>query len=134
MTNDCYLIVTYFLFAIASLSLGVAAYRVLRRPFEAVAEAVAGMRAATLKRTLALSITLAAVLGFLSVSYLDCNKGYDEIVKDRSYMDQINRQQLQHAGNWIVFAVLAWGFLVVILLAVWRRKKQEEARENDAHQ
>jgi len=126
MSNEHYLIVSYFVVGFVSLCLGLAAYSVLRRPFAAIAEAAGGLRGAVLKRTLALSLALAAVLGFLSVSYLDCNKGYDEIVKDRSYMNQINREQLQQAGNWIAFAVLAWGFIVVILLAVWRRKKQQE--------
>jgi len=132
MSNEHYLIVSYFVFALVSLALGVAAYRVLRRPFAAIAEAVAGLRGVMLRRTLALSLALAAVLGFLSVSYVDCNRGYDQIVKDRSLMDEINRQQLQHAGNWIVFAVLAWGFMVVVLLAIWRRKKQQEGSGDQA--
>ena len=130
MSNEHYLVVSYFVVGFLSLALGLAAYRVLQRPFAAIAEATAGLRAGLLKRTLALSLTLAAILGFVSVSYLDCNKGYDEIVKDRGYMNQINREQLQHAGNWIVFAVLAWGFIVVILLAARRRKREEEGPES----
>jgi hypothetical protein len=131
MSNEHYLIVSYFGFGLVSLAFGVAAYRVLRRPFAAIAGAVAGLRGAILKRTLALSLAFAGVLGFLSVSYLDCNKGYDDIVKDRAYMEQINMQQLQHAGNCIVFAVLVWSFVVVVLLALWRRKNNEEESSRD---
>ena len=129
MTNEHYLIVSYFVFGLVSLALGVAAYRVLRRPFAAIAEAVAGLRGAMLRRTLALSLALAAVLGFVSINYRGCGKSYDDIVKDRAYMEQINQLQLQHAGNWIVFAVLAWAFLTVVFLAVWRKKQEPGSRE-----
>ena len=129
MTNEHYLIVSYFVFGLVSLALGVAAYRVLRRPFAAIAEAVAGLRGAMLRRTLALSLALAAVLGFVSINYRGCGKSYDDIVKDRAYTEQINQLQLQHAGNWIVFAVLAWAFLTVVFLAVWRKKQEPGSRE-----
>jgi 4-amino-4-deoxy-L-arabinose transferase-like glycosyltransferase len=108
-----------------SLGLGVAAYLVLRRPFAAIAEAVAGrFRSLILKRVLAISMTLAAVLGFISVSYRGCGMSYEEIVKDRSYLEQVNRQQLQSASNWIVYAVFAWGGVVVIWLLVLRRDEE----------
>jgi len=125
MTNEHYLIVSYFLFGLVSLALGVAAYRVLQRPFAAIAEAVAGrFRSSILKRALAVSMAMAAVVGFLSVSYRGCGMSYEQIVKDRSYLEQVNRHQLQSTGNWIVYAVFAWGFVVVICLAVLRRKKE----------
>ena len=128
MTNDRYLIVSYFVLALVSLSLGVAAYLVLRRPFAAIAEAVAGgTRRTILKRVLAVSMTMAAVLGFLSVSYTQegCGRTYEEVVKDRGYLVQINRQQFQSASDWTVYAVFAWAIVVVICLAVLRRKKEE---------
>jgi hypothetical protein len=123
MTNEHYLIASYFLAGLVSLGLGVAAYRVLRRPFRAIAEAVAGnVRSALLKRTLALSMIMAAVLGFVSVSYRGCGMSYQEIVKDRAYLVQKNREQLQSASNWIVYAVFAWGVVVVMCLVVARAK------------
>jgi hypothetical protein len=124
MSNEHYLIVSYFFVGLVSLSLGVAAYRVLRRPFRAIAEAVAGnVRSALLKRTLALSMIMAAVLGFLSVSYRGCGMSYQEIVKDRAYLVQKNREQLQGVSNWIVYAIFAWGVVVVICLVAARRKE-----------
>jgi hypothetical protein len=125
MTNEHYLIVSYFLFGLVSLGLGVAAYRVLRRPFSAVAEAVAGkFGSSILKRALAVSLPMAAILGFLSVNYRACGMSYEEVVKDRSYLEQLNRQQLQHAGNWIVYVVFAWGVVVLICLVALRRKEK----------
>jgi len=124
MTNEHYSIVSYFLCGLVSLGLGAASYRMLRRPFAAIAEAVVGRRGALLKRTLALSITLAAVLGFVSVNYKECGKSYEQVIEDRSYLVQMNRQQLQGAGDWIVFAVLAWGLVVLICLLALRHREE----------
>ena len=125
MTNEHYLIVSYFLVGLVSLGLGVAAYRVLRRSFAAIADAVAGrFRSSILKRALALTITMSAVLGFLSVSYRGCGMSYEQVVKDRGYLEQVNREQLQGAGNWIAYVVLAWGVVVVIGLAALRRREE----------
>lgn len=125
MTNEHYLVVSYFLVSFVSLGLGVVVYRVLRTPFAAIAELVAGkFRATILKRALSVSLAMAAVLGFLSVSYT-CGMNYEQVVKDRDYMVQVNREQLQGAGNWIVYVVLGWGFVVAICLAVLRTKKPE---------
>ena len=133
MSNERYLIVSYFVLALVSLALGLAAYLVLRRPFAAIAEAVAGrLRSSILKRVLAVSMTLAAVLGFLTVSYTQqsCGRSYEEIVKDRGFLVQMNEQQFQAASNWIVYAVFAWGVVVVVCLAALRRKKEEESSGN----
>ncbi len=128
MTNEHYLIVSYFVVALVSLGLGVAAHRVLRRPFAAIGEAFAGKsRLSTWKRTLTLSMIMAAALGFLSVSYRGCGKSYAEIVEDRSYLVQMNREQLQAASDWIVYAVFAWCLVVVICLVVVRRKGKGSA-------
>jgi len=128
MTNEHYLMISYFVVALVSLGLGVAADRALRGPFAAIAEAVAGKsRLSTWKRTLTLSMTMAAALGFLSVSYWGCGKSFAEIVKDRSYLVQMNREQLQAASDWIVYAVFAWCLVVVICLVVVRRKEKGSA-------
>lgn len=130
MTNERYLIVSYFVSALGSLGLGVAAYRVLRDPFAAIADAVAGSRSAILKRALRVSTIMAAVLGFLSVSYTQHGcVSYENVVKDRGYLVQLNREQLQSAGNWIVYAVFAWCVIVLICLAVWRSHQEQSPRE-----
>jgi len=132
MTNAHYLIVSYFLFGLVSLGLGVAAYLVLRRPFAAIADAAAGrFRSSILKRALAVSLPLAAVLGFLSVSYTQ--KGctsytYEQVIEDRSYLRQVNQQQMQQSSDWIVYVVFASGVVVLICLVVLR-KKEEGSKE-----
>ena len=127
MTNDHYLLVSYFVVGFVSLCLGVAAYRVFRKPFAAIAERVAGKsRSLLLKRALAASMTLAGVLGFLSFSYTQ--KGcmnYEQVVKDRDYLVQANREQLQHAGNWIAAVVFVWSAVVLICLVMIEKKNSE---------
>ncbi len=126
MTNEHYLTVSYFVIALMSLGFGVAAYRVLRKPFSGITEAVGReSHLSTWKRTLAVSMTMAAAFGFLSVSYQGCVISYAEIVNNRSYLVRVNRDQLQAASEWIVYAILAWCLVVVIWLVVVRRKEQD---------
>ncbi|MGO9865487.1 MAG: hypothetical protein ACLPLR_17905 [Terriglobales bacterium] len=123
MSNEHYLIVSYFLVGLVSLCLGVAVYRVLRAPFATIAEAVAGrLRSRVLTRALGAFMTLAAVLGFLSVTYTEKGcRSYEEVVKDRAYLVQANQHQLQRTGDWIVSAVFVWCAVVLICLLTLRR-------------
>jgi hypothetical protein len=122
VSNEHYLIVSYFLVGLVSLGLGVAAYRVLRAPFAAIAEAAAGrLRSRVLTRALGVFMTLAGVLGFLSVSYTERScMSYEQIVKNRDYLVQINQRQLQRTGDWIVSAVFLWCVVVLICLVALR--------------
>ena len=123
MNNEHYLIVSYFLVGVVSVCLGFAVYRVLRTPFAAIAEAATGkLRSRVLTRALAVFMTLAAVLGFLSVSYNQrgCTS-YEAVVKNRDYLVQINQQQLQIASDGIVAAVFFWCVVVLICLLALRR-------------
>jgi hypothetical protein len=131
MTNERYLIVSYFVVGLVSLGLGVAAYRVLCTPFAAIADAVTGKSGSALwKRVLRVSLTMAAVLGFLSVSYTQHGcVNYEYVVKDRNYLVQMNREQLQSAGDWIVYAVFAWCAVVVICLVIWRNTQERNPHE-----
>jgi hypothetical protein len=117
MSNERYLIVSYFLFAIVCPGMGILAYLILRRPFERVAEAIVGSRGPVLKRLLTVSMTVAAVLGFLGFSYNQ--KGcvtYQQVVSNRYFLVQANVEQVQGAADWIAWTVLAWGVVVAICL------------------
>jgi hypothetical protein len=74
------------------------------------------------KRVLAVSLTVASVLGFLDVNYKSCGVTYEGIVRDRSYLVRMNQQQFQGAADWIVYALFAWGG-VLIFLVIWRSKQ-----------
>lgn len=132
MSNEHYLIVSYFLVGLVSLCLGITVYRVLRAPFATIAEAATGrLRGRVLTRALGAFMTLAAVLGFLSVTYTQKGcRSYEEIVKDRAYLVQTNHQQLQRTGDWIVSAVFLWCVVVLICLLGLRRPTANRRNEN----
>jgi len=117
MSNERYLIVSYFFFAVVCLGMGVLAYWILRRPFERIAEATVGSRSPVLKRVLAISMTAAGALGFLGFSYNQ--KGcvsYEQVVSNRYFLVSANVEQVQGAADWIAWTVLAWGVVVAICL------------------
>lgn len=125
MTKEHYLISSYFLVGLASLCLGAVVYCLLRSPLAAIAERATGRFGnRTLTRMLAVSMTIAAVGGFLSVSYTQegC-RSYEQIVKDRDYLIQINQEQLQATSEWVVWAVLLWCAVVAVCLVAWRHAK-----------
>jgi len=129
MSNEHYLIVSYFVAGFVSLGVGLTAYRLLRAPFAVIAERVSGKsRGLILIRTLATSLAVAALLGFLSVDYKACLT-YEQVVKDRDYLVEMNHRQLERAGNWTAGAVLVWGFVVVIGLVALRKNASAEERK-----
>lgn len=123
MSNELYLIVSYFLSAFVCLGLGVLAYWILRRPFERIAEATVGSRGAVLKRWLAVSMTAAAVLGFLGFSYTQNGcVSYQQVISSRNVLVEANVEQVQGATDWIACTVLAWGVVVVICLKALQKR------------
>ena len=124
MSNERYLIVSYFFFAVVCPGMGILAYLILRRPFERIAEAIVENSGALLKRALAVSMTTVAVLGFLGYSYNQ--KGcvsYQQVISNRYFLVEANVKQVQGAADWIAWTVLAWGLVVVIFLATLRKRK-----------
>ncbi len=125
MSNEHYLFVSYFLVGLVSLCLGIGMYRVLRTPFAAVAEAATGrLRSRVLTRALGIFMTLAAVLGFLSVSYNQRGcVSYEHVIQNRYLLEQNSKEQLQKAADWIVAAVF-FGCLVVLICLIALRRAQ----------
>ncbi len=118
MTNERYLIVSYFLVAALSVGLGAMVYFFLRRPFGAVADAASGKRLSTiLKRLLPCGVLFPALLGFVSISYRGCERTtYEKIVESRSYLVQKNQEQISSILFSILVAVLFWNVIVLLTL------------------
>jgi len=127
MSNERYLFISYFAFALLCFGLGLLVYFILRKPFEAVADSIVGKsRSTLLKRMLMLSMTAASVLGFLGVSYNQqgCVK-YEQVIQERSNLVNRNIEQIQNTRDWVVWTVLAWGVLVAAGLAATRKQKSD---------
>jgi hypothetical protein len=128
MSNERYLIVSYFALAIFCFGLGLLVYYILRRPFERVADSIVGnARQTWLKRTMVLSMTAASVLGFLGVSYNQqgCTK-YEQVIKERAYLVDRNIEQVQNATVWIVCTLLLWCVVIGVALAATRKQKSDQ--------
>jgi len=130
VSNEHYLIVSYFLFVLVSLCLGVAVYRILRTPLAAIAEsATARFGSQLLTRAMAVCMTIAAVAGFLSVSYTQKGcRSYEQVVKDREYLIQMNQEQVARTSDWLVWAVFVWCLVVLFCLLAWRHAEGPHRR------
>jgi hypothetical protein len=118
MTNEHYLIASYFVAAALSAGLGAIAYLLLRRSFGGVADAASGKRlSALLKRLFPWGLLFPALLGFVSVSYQGCNRtAYQEIVEDRGYLVAKNQEQISSALFYILVAVVFWNVVTLLIL------------------
>jgi len=127
LTNEQYLIVSYFVCAALSLAAGILVYLYLRRPFAAVAAAASGKHLPTiLKRLFPCGFVFPALLGFLSVSYQSCHRvTYAEIVESRDYLVSKNHEQISAILFYIVVAVLFWNLIGLLILRSAQHGKKE---------
>jgi hypothetical protein len=118
MTNDRYLIVSYFLGAASSGALGTLVYLFLRRPFGNLADAASSKRLPSiLKRLFPVGLVFPALLGFVSVFYMSCSQNtYDQVIQDRKYLVERNQQQISLALLFILVAVLLWDLIILFVL------------------
>jgi hypothetical protein len=117
MTNERYLIVSYFACATLSAGLGALVYFFLRRPFGSVAAAGSGRHLPSiLKRLFPCGLVLPALLGFVSVSYWSCDRTtYENIVQSRSYLVGRNQAQISSVLFFLVVAILFWDVVVLLI-------------------
>lgn len=117
MTNDTYLVVSYFICAALSIALGTVVYLLLRGPFAVVADAAPRKHLRSiLKRLFPIGLLLPALLGFVSVSYPSCNRQtYPKIVESRRYLVEKNQEQISATLLSIVVAVLVWDAVILLL-------------------
>jgi hypothetical protein len=118
MTNERYLIASYFVCAALSIALGILVYFFLRRPFANVADAASHKRLPSmLKRLFPWGLVFPALLGFVSVSYQSCGRTtYAEIVESRGYLVEKNQQQVSSVLLAVLVAVLFWNLVVLFIM------------------
>jgi hypothetical protein len=133
MTNEQYLIVSYFCVAVFGAAIGFAAYLWLRAPLHGIAAALPWKAfRGLLSRLFPVGIVLPGLLGFISVNYRGCKlQEYEKIVADRSYLVSKSQQQISSSLTHVVWAVFAWCALIAVLLAVKRRFDRRAALSPD---
>ncbi len=126
MTNDRYLVVSYFAVAALAIAFGGATWLYLRRSFAGIAQVLSkGDLSRMLKAMFPAGLFLPAFLGFVSVSYRGCGKSYEEIVKERSYLIQKNQEQISSILLWIAAALLFWDFVILLALRFARTSSKD---------
>ena len=114
MTNEQYLLVSYFTVGLLSFAFALATYLLLRHSFIGVTQAVRGKLSIILRRLFFIGIILPALFGFFSVSFRSCSKEtYVQIIADRSYLVATNQEQLSTSLSYIVIALLLWGLIIL---------------------
>lgn len=129
MTNDQYLVVSYFVTAAFSLVIGLCAFFWLRAPLRSFCSALPwkGLRR-LLANVFPAGLVLPALLGFLSVSYFGCDKdSYEKIVASRDYLEQKNLEQLAASFAYVFYAACVWS--VILAIALWAKKRMGTAAE-----
>jgi hypothetical protein len=134
MTNDRYLIVSYFAVAALAIVFAGVTWLYLRRSFGGITQALStGTLSRILKTMFPAGLFLPAFLGFLSVSYRGCGKSYEEIVKERSYLVQINQKQISSILLWIAAALLFWDLVILLALRFTRASSQSSGKLPDIY-
>jgi len=117
MSNEQYLIASYFASAAVSVALGTLVYFYLRRSFGEIAETAPGEKfPAILKRLFPFGLVFPALMGFISVSYSSCNhETYEKTVQDRTYLVERNQAQLSATLLSLLIAILVWNLVLVFV-------------------
>jgi len=127
MTNESFLRLTYFLALAAGLLAAAACAFLLRRPLRRATIRLRHSSLRTLiRRAFPTWLLTAVVLGFLSVSYIDCGHDtYAEIIADRPHLIRKTCDQASRMAYFLAVALLLGGFLLIPVLWAGSRKKQK---------
>jgi hypothetical protein len=129
MTNEQYLIVSYFTVGALCVALAVAVYMFLRSSFVDILQHMPQKNMARiLKRLFLIGIVFPALFGFLSVSFYSCSKDtYSEIIDDRGYLIEKNREEMTTTTKYIITALFVWSFIIGGTIYLSRKKEKSEA-------
>jgi purine-cytosine permease-like protein len=114
VTNEQYLQVSYFLAATAGVVAAVVTGLLLARAHREATEAPALARLGKLlRRVFPTWLILAVLLGFLSVSYFDCDHhSYSAVVANREYLVNKTEEQASSMARYLATALIAYGFVL----------------------
>jgi len=119
VTNEDYLIVSYFCAAGGGVACAAATALLLRGPLRRAVAAVLGPVARAFRRVLPAWLVLLVLFAFTSVSYLDCDhSNYQEVVKDRAHMQQVTRTQASEMLNFLAAGLLAYAAALALMLVI----------------
>ena len=122
MSNESYLIVSYFAAAGAGVVLALGTALVLGGPVRRALKAAAPL-GRLLRRALPPWLVLVVLMGFLSVTYFDCQHDtYQKIVADRAHL--VNKTFEQGGGMTKYLAVALPVYGLVLGIGLWAQARR----------
>jgi H+/Cl- antiporter ClcA len=121
VTNEQYLHVSYFAAAIGGVALATLTAALLASANrQATQGRILPRLGKFLRRVLPPWLILTLLLGFMSVSYMEC-RSYSEVVADRSYLVDKTQQQIHRMAIYLAIALMAYAAVLVLFL--WARAR-----------
>jgi len=123
VTNEAYLVVSYFAAAAAGAGLAAATAAGLARPNSlATAGKARDSLGRILRRAFPAWLILAVAMGFASVTYFDCqHTNYTTITGDYNHLVRKTLEQASTMSYYLAAAIVAYGFVLVAFL--WARAR-----------
>jgi hypothetical protein len=117
MSNEQFLIVSYFTVGAVAAVIGLTVYACLRRPLAGITMAFRNQPLGLiLRRLFPVGLVLPALAGFLSVKYQSCGRSYATVIASREYLIGKNQEQMAAACFFVMVALMAWGIVVLVSL------------------
>ncbi len=126
MSNEQFLIYSYFVVGAFVMAIGLAVYAYLCRPLDGITGKFRSSQfGVILQRLFPVGLVLPALVGFLSVDYQACNTSYAKVVASRPYLINKNQEQIRAACLFLMLALLVWGVIVLAGLATRKQSGAE---------
>ena len=132
MTNEQYLIVSYFAAAGGGVVMAVITAMILRSPLRQAVGGILSPLGRLLRRLLPAWLILFVLFAFMTVSYFDCShQTYQKIVTDRPHMIRVTHSQAQHMLLFAGVALFVYVLGLAVILVVRPRTVEGHGRLSD---
>ena len=121
MTNEQYLIISYFTAAGGGVLAAISTGLVLRGPLRSAVALFTAAARRFMGRALFAWLVMGVLLAFTSVGYFGTcdHQTYQSIVEDMPWMVQKTRQQTESIFGYLLAGVLTYALALAVVLAVW---------------
>ena len=127
MTNEQYLIVSYFSAAGGGVAAAVLTALLLRSRLREAVSSLVKPIGRVMRRVLPTWLILLVLFAFMSVSYIDCSHHtYQEVVEDRPHMVRITHKQLEDMATWLAVGLSVFALALSVMLVVCPGREVKE--------